>query len=240
LAGGSNPLRGIEAIITGKLAMTTPPIDSHGRTRAESLQQWFILNSRILWIAAAVVVVAAGGTWFYARSNQIKAANGAKRLLAAKQSIGSGNLALGQSDLQKVAEQYKGTAAGVEAALLLAQVYYDQRKFTEGIAVLEQAATKAPGVVVAGMRTMMADGYLELGKAADAAKAYEAAAAASPYKGEQASIMSRAASAYLMARDSAKAMEIWGGLRENTSNQLAAITARVRYGELTAKPAPKG
>ena len=56
----------------------------------------------------------------------LKAENADKKLLAAKQSLGSGNMPLAQSDLKKVADQYPETSAGAEAGMLLAQLKLEQ------------------------------------------------------------------------------------------------------------------
>ena len=86
--------------------MTTPTLEAPVREpKAESFLDWFRINSRLVGAAVAVVVAVAFGFWFYNRSAVMKAENADKKLLAAKQSIGSGNMPLAQSDLKKVADQ---------------------------------------------------------------------------------------------------------------------------------------
>src|SRR5215212_9981478 len=127
--------------------MTTPTIDApvsqpRSEPKAESFLDWFRINSRVVTIAAVVVAAAAFGFWFYNRSNVLKAENADRKLLAAKQSLGSGNLPLAQSDLKKVADQYAGTSAGAEAGLLLAQVKLEQNDNQGALATLRELAAK--------------------------------------------------------------------------------------------------
>src|SRR5262245_18459304 len=154
--------------------------------RAQTLLDWTKLNSRIVTAATVVVFLAAVGYWFYVRSKQIQAVNAERALLSAKQSIGAGNLPLAQTDLQKVVSRYESTPAGVEASLLLAQVSYDQGKAQEGVNALKQASgSSAAAGMEPTIRSMIGDGYLQLGKAADAAKEYEVAAAAARLDNER-------------------------------------------------------
>src|SRR5437773_12106000 len=104
--------------------MTTPttptssPKDSDELAdRAQTIIDWTRINSRALSIGAMIVVVAGLGYWFYLRSQQIRAANADKALLAARESMDKGNLPLAQSDLQKVVARYETTPAGLQAAM---------------------------------------------------------------------------------------------------------------------------
>src|SRR5215203_1322202 len=120
--------------------MTTPTIDApvsqpRSEPKAESFLDWFRINSRI--VAAAAV-----GFWFYNRSNVLKAENADRKLLAAKQSLNSGNLPLAQSDLKKVADQYASTSAGAEAGMLLAQVKLEQNDNQGAVTTLKELAGK--------------------------------------------------------------------------------------------------
>src|SRR6185369_17968328 len=99
-------------------------------------------NSRLVTIAAVIVAAAAFGFWFYNRSAVLKAENADRKLLAAKQSLGSGNLPLAQSDLKKVADQYAGTGAGAEAGMLLAQLKLDAGDNQGAVTVLTDLSKK--------------------------------------------------------------------------------------------------
>jgi predicted negative regulator of RcsB-dependent stress response len=209
--------------------------------RAQTFLDWTKINSRALTAGAVVVAVAAAGYWFYLRSRQIQAANAATALMTAKQSLTAGNMALAQSDLQKVFARYGSTSAGVEAAVLLAQVDFDSGKFQDGLSTLQKvsgtsAASSSEGII----RSLQGDGYAQMGKLPQAAKAYESAAqAVSGFDTEQSFYRAKAARTYQSAGDTAKARQIWTQLENDPKGQSMAAEARVRLGELTASVAKK-
>src|SRR4051812_30629926 len=92
--------------------MTSTETESIAVDRAQTFIDWTRINARALAVGAAFIVVVAVGYWFYMRSRQIQAANAEKALMQAKQSMTAGNLALAQSDLQKVYSRYESTAGG--------------------------------------------------------------------------------------------------------------------------------
>jgi predicted negative regulator of RcsB-dependent stress response len=197
---------------------------------------WFQVNSRVLIGVAAVVAVAAAGYWFYLRSQQIKSVNADRALNQAEQSLQSGNTALASSDLQRVTSRYGGTSAGTMAAMLLAQTDYGNGKYQDGIKVLESAAPKA-GPNEPALRGLIGDGYLQLGRSSDAAKAYEKAAQATPYANDRTYYQAKAARSYTAAGDLAQAKKLWALLASSDKQTAVTAEARVRLAELTAKPA---
>src|SRR3982751_4660044 len=166
--------------------------------RGRDFMDWFQINSRYIGIGAAVVAVAAAGYWFYLRSQQIKTVNAERSLMQAEQSLQSGNTALATSDLQRVVSRYKGTGAGTEAAMLLAQTDYNSGKYQDGIKVLEQISGKAGGSE-ASVASLIGDGYSQMNKPADAAKAYERAADAAEFDTERAYYRAKAVRSYTSA-----------------------------------------
>ena len=214
---------------------TTAP--AAGSDVGGSLIDWLQVNSRLLGIAAAVVVVAAVGYWFYLRSAQLKSLNAERALLTAQQSLGSGNAQLAQSDLQRIVTRYEGTPAGVEAALLLAQLDYDAGKYQDGINILEKAAGKATEGTLPSIYGLRGDGYAQLGKMADAAKQYVRAADAAAFDNEKAYQRSKAARSYAAAGNTEEAKKIWSALAKDPKAEAVAAEARVRLAELEAKPA---
>jgi predicted negative regulator of RcsB-dependent stress response len=222
--------------------MTSPTQTQAEKTAADHAQtflDWTKINSKALTIGGAVVVVAALGFWFYGRSQQIQAANAQKALMNAKQSLSAGNLQLAQTDLQTVYARYGSTEAGVEAAMLLATVAYDSGKPQDGIGMLEKVAgSRAASSVQPTIRSLEGDGYAQMGKMAEAAKQYDAAASATEFATERGFYQSKAARAYQAAGDTAKARQLWETLA-NDPNASMTSEARVRLGELTAVPAKK-
>src|SRR5689334_539780 len=206
--------------------------------RGLDLMEWFQVNSRVITAAAAVVAVAAAGYWFYTRSQQIKTVNAERSLMQAEQSLQSGNTALATSDLQRVVTRYKGTGAGTEAAMLLAQTNYNAGKYPEGIKVLQEVSGKAGGNEAA-VQALIGDGYSQMGKASEAAKAYEKAATATIYDNERAYYRAKAARSYSSGGNIAEARRIWTDLSTDEKSQSVAAEARVRLAELDAKRAGK-
>src|SRR6188768_3525159 len=148
--------------------------DSALANRAQTFVDWTRVNSRLLMTGALVVAAAAAGYWFYMRSKQIQSTNAERALLTAKQSMTAGNMPLAQKDLQNVYSKYGSTTAGVEAAMLLAQIDYDTGKFQDGISLLEKVAgSSAAADVQSTIRSLEGDGYAQMKKLGDAAKAYE-------------------------------------------------------------------
>jgi predicted negative regulator of RcsB-dependent stress response len=217
--------------------MATSRADAPAAERGRSLMDWMQVNSRLLGIGAAVVAVALAGLWFYNRSRQIRTVNAERSLTLAQQSLASGNTSLAMSDLQKVAARYEGTAAGTEAAMLLARQNFDQGKFQQGIDALKKAADKS-GPSRANVEGLIGDGYAQLGKGVDAARAYErAAAAAGAYVSEQAYYRAKAARSYAAAGNIEEAKKVWGDLAKQEKAPSVAAEAKVRLAELSARRA---
>jgi hypothetical protein len=219
--------------------MTSPHSES-AVDRAQTFIDWTRINAKALTTGAVIVVVAAAGYLFYMRSKQIQAGNAERALLQAKQSLSAGNMALAQSDLQKVYARYGSTTAGVEAAMLLAQIDFDSGKYQDGISVLEKAAgTSAASDNATTIRGLEGDGYAQMGKLPEAGKAYEAAAAASTMDNEKAFQLAKAARVYQASGDTAKARELWTTLLNDPKTQSMSSEARIRLGELSAQVAKR-
>jgi predicted negative regulator of RcsB-dependent stress response len=216
--------------------MTTPTMDAPiEQPKAESFLDWFRINSRIVTIAAVIVAAAAFGFWFYYRSAVLKAENADRKLLAAKQSLGSGNLPLAQSDLKKVADQYPSTSAGVEAGMLLAQVKLEGADYQGAVTTLKELAAKhESGPYATPLRSLLGDAYSQLGKYAEAAAEYNRAALATQAPNERALLLAKIGRVETAAGNTAKAREAWESLANQNDNAVLAAEARVRLGELLA------
>jgi hypothetical protein len=78
-----------------------------------------------------------------------------------------------------------------------------------------------------------------MGKLAEAAKQYDAAAEVTKFETEKALQRAKAARAYQAAGDTAKAHQLWSALLTDPTAQSMAAEARVRLGELTAQVAKR-
>jgi predicted negative regulator of RcsB-dependent stress response len=208
--------------------------------RAQTFIDWTRVNARLLTIGAAIIAVAAAAYWFYLRSQEIQSANAEKALMNAKQSMSAGNLTLAQSDLQKVYSRYGSTSAGVEAAMLLAQMDFDAHKAQDGISMLDKVSgSGAASRMESTILGLEGDGYMQMGKPVEAAKRYDRAADATTAEAERAYQRSKAGRAYTVAGDTAKARQIWTSMLNDPTAQSMAPEARVRLGELTARVAKR-
>ena len=215
--------------------MTTPNTQPRKRRGEESIMDWFTEHSReITWTVIGVAVIV-GGFWFYERSQSIKSQRAETAYFQARQSLEAGNVPLGISDLQKVTTRYEGTAAGTQAALILAQAYYDQGKFKEGLGALQKIEGKAPSEFKASVHVLEAAGFQGEKDFAKAAEQFKAAADATKFPADKAEYQASAARNYQNAGKTAEAIAIWKELVKN-ENTAVAGEARVRLGELEAKP----
>jgi thioredoxin-like negative regulator of GroEL len=198
-------------------------------------------NNSTLWMVATGVIVAAVLIYLFVGRLRLITNNNAERALNnAKQSLNSGNLPLAQSDLDKVYSRYGSTPAGVEAALLLAGLDYDSGKIQDGISLLDKASgSGAASNVQSTILSLQGDGYSQLNKLGEAAKKYEAAAAATSFETEKAALRAKAARTYQQAGDTASAHKLWGSLATDPASITVAAEARVRLGELTAQTAKR-
>ena len=219
----------------------TAPSAGHKPSAEETVVEWFRRNGRVVTIALAVVAVGAGAYWFYSRSVDIKNQNAEQALNTALQSIQAGNKALAMSDLQKVVSRYADTQSGIEAGLLMAQLDFNDNKVNDGVKLLEGLASNGSAKLqLASIYSLTGDGYMQAAKFADAAKAYQKAADATRSDLDKTYQMSKQARALALAGDTASAVSIWKKIADDPKAAGVGAEARVRLGELEAKPEPKG
>ena len=204
----------------------------------DSLQNfldWAQRYSKVITGIAIVLVLGLAAWMFYGRSQAIKNRRAEEALGRAAQSLGTGNIPLAQSDLDKLITRYQGTPAAAQAAFLLAQTYYDAGKPQEGIDRLMKVRNDVDDLFEPSVEALLADGYDLLGKPAEAAKHYQKAAEETEYAADKAMYLASAARALQLAGDKAAAVKIWSELATDPENPVAG-EARVRLGELTAEP----
>ena len=206
-------------------------------TRSQAIFNRLRTSPRLTATAAGVVVASILGGWLYTRAQAGKEYRAEQALTQARVALQSQNAALAQADLERLVSTYRGTGAGTQGALALAEVHYAKGEYQKGIDVLSQ--TKPAEQFAAPVAAMLGDGYSQLGKPREAAQEYRLAAEATPFKEERESHLADAARALTVAGDTAAAVQIWQELAANPSGAFAA-EARVRIGELTAKPTSRG
>ena len=206
--------------------------------RTESITDWLHVNSRLVGIAVGVVAVVALGGWLYTRAQAGKELRAEQTLRRAEQSVAAGNAPLAQSDLEKLASGYRGTAGASQGAMLLAQLHMEKGEYQKAIDVLEKNAAGRKDFE-APVEGMIANAYSQLNKPADAAAHYRKAAEATRFEAERDAYLADAARHLTAANDTASARQIWQTIAANARSEFAP-EARLRLGELTAVPARGG
>jgi predicted negative regulator of RcsB-dependent stress response len=217
--------------------MTSPNASARHRRGADedSVTEWVILHKQAVSWAAIVLALIILGVWYFERSRTLRSQRAETQYYQARQALAAGNPALAISDLQKVVSRYSGTAGGTQAALTLAQAFYDQKKFKEGIDALKKAEGDAAGDFKPAVYVLQAAGYEELKDFVSAATEYKMAAQATRFPADKAEYQADAARNYMAAGKAEEARAIWAQLAKDETGPAAA-EAKVRLGEVIAKP----
>lgn len=206
--------------------------------KAKSLEdidwaQWFARNSRNLTIVGSVVAIAALGFWWYHASSVRKETFASMALEQARGSAEAGNLPLAASDLAKVYEQYKGTRAADQAALILASVRLLQGQNQVAVSGLQEFLKGShPNYVEASAYGMLGGGLEQLGRDREAGQAYQRAADKADLDFMKAQYLIDAGRSLALGRDSAGAKAVLGTVLKKYGNLQQAAEARVRMAEL--------
>lgn len=199
----------------------------------DSLGNWFKDNQKIVAIIAGAMVAVVLGVVIWQKSAETKIQN-AERAFFQAQTATAQNPTVAVAELGKVATRYAGTSAGDRAALLQAQSMMTAGKTAEAMKQLQAlAADGGESRLGSTLHTLMAAGYENLNKPADAAKSYLAAAAVS-FGDAKVQREADAARAFAAAGNTTEALRLWTRLAKDESGPLAA-EAHVRLGELAVK-----
>ena len=207
-------------------------------TSAESSTDWLQRHAREIVLAVAAVAVVGGGFFAY---RQISAGNeqrAEQALFAAQQTAMTAEPEQGVQALQQVVTGHGGTSAGAQAALQLAQLLYDQGKYDEGLRVLD-GVSGSHREFGASIQALVGAGHEGSGRYADAAAAYRRAAEAARFDEDRQSYLTEAARVLALAGDREGAIRIWTEIADDPTSPHAP-EARVRLGELQARPASNG
>lgn len=215
---------------------TRPANPAFQPDRSESAAEWLVLHKQRVILGVVAIAVLFVGAWFYRRSSQIKETRAETAYFQARQGMLSGNAPLAITDLRTVTTRYEGTTGAALAALTMAQLLYDQGKYREGIAELDKAANSRPEELAPSIYALRAAGYEGLKQFDQAAAEYQAAAEVTRFPNDAATFKASAARALTTAGKPDAARAIWAELAADPDGSMVS-EARVRLGELTAKPA---
>lgn len=200
----------------------------------QSLMDHLSTRRREIAIGAIVVAVVAGGLLLWRLSVSQKNARADQALTQATNAFYNGNRPLAATQLQALADRYRDTPAGVEGAMILAQMDFEEARWADGLKVLE--TVKQSGTI-AGFRApvdgLMGGAYADLKKYDDAVKAYQSAADGSEYQALKDIYQGDAARILTLAGKKDAARKIWADLASRPESPLVA-EAKVRLGELDA------
>ena len=205
----------------------------------ETVMDHIVLRKRELGIGAIVVVVIAGGLLLWRLSVNQKNDRAEQALTLATNALYAGNRPLAQSELQQVADRYRDTAPGVEGAMVLAQLDFEDARWPEGLKVLDavqgssQIANFKPAI-----DGLMAGAYSDMKKYDEAIKHYQSAAEASSYPTIKDLYLADAARVMDIAGKKDDAKKIWEALAAKPDSPSVA-EAKIRLGEIEAAAAGK-
>ncbi len=208
-----------------------PAVTSGVDERSQAIFARLRTSPKVTGIAAAILAASILGAWLYTRAQAGKEFRAEQALTQARVALQSQNPSLAQADLERLVANFRGTGAGTQGALALAEMHFAKGDYQKGLDALAQA--RPADQFEAPVAAMMGDGYSQLGKAREAAEQYRRAADLTSFKEEREAHLADAARALTVAGDTTAAVQIWQELVSNPSSIFAA-EARVRIGELTA------
>lgn len=190
-------------------------------------------NRPQLTIAAGIVVLIGGAIWFTRSAQERREAFAARALQDAKAAIAAGNLPLAANDLSRLVSSYRGTTAAGEAVLLLAQIRLNQQQADQAIEELNRYLSgDPPERFKAAGYSLLGAAYEQVGRMAEAARAYEVASGAWPYVYLKAQLLLDAARAYRLGGDTATAAAAYERILRDFPEAPSALEAKLRLGEL--------
>jgi predicted negative regulator of RcsB-dependent stress response len=197
----------------------------------ENATDWFNANRKPILIVVSVVAALALLIFLYRSMDESKREKAAAALYQAQAPLSTGNPTEAEPALERVVNNFGGTSAAQQAALLLAQVRYDAGKHAEGIAGLERVLSSASDEFKASVEQMIAMGYEAQGKRDQAAEHYAKAAAAARFDGDKATYRAAQARQLMAAGKMAEAKPIWEDLMAR-EDPTYSREASIRLGEI--------
>ena len=196
---------------------------------------WFRDPKRQAIAGATAVAVIALGVWFVVSSGKRKEEFAARGFSQALATADKGNLPQASADLQRVIQTYAGTEAANEAVLALNQIRMASGQSQLAATNLSEFVARKPAPrFAAPAYGLLGVAQENGGKFAEAAAAYEQAAANAEVAFVKASYLIDAGRAYRLAGKTQDAIRAYRTVVEKYPDAPSANEAQVRLGELTA------
>lgn len=212
----------------------TAPVTETTEVREElDFSEWMERHGRTLAIVAISLLVLATAIWLFLASGRRKEAFAAQDLARARATAESGNLPLAANDLSRLAERFRGTKAGDEAAVLLNQIRLLQGQRDVAVTSLQEfvsgshtddSKASAYGLLGAGLE--------DKGQFREAADSYRQAARHAQVDFLKAGYLLEAARTFVLAGDSTAARTAYGEVLSRFGELDQAAEARVRMAEI--------
>lgn len=220
------------------MASTAPGTGKLSEIDGDSIMDWFASRGKMIAIVAISAVGLLAVVYFVRENSLRKNENAERALVTAQSAFYSGNAALAKSDLEKLVTRWPKTPAGAQAAMLLAQILYGEGKYDDGISRLNAVVGSAPADFVASVEDLIAAGYADSKRYAEAIDHLTKAADKARFAADKAIYQADAARLMVLAGRTADARKAWEALATDPESPVGA-EAKVRIGELDAKAASK-
>ncbi len=180
----------------------------------------------------AVLVVGALAGWNVLAGKRSEAI-ASEQLREARLAFEQQNYPLAASEFARIRENYGSTTAGEQATLLLAQTRLLQGQAQQAVDILAGFAGSAGSAYRAQAYGLLGASYENGGRSAEAAQAFEDAAAAAEFPSMKAQFLSDAGRAWTAAADTTRAVAAYQRIVRDLSSTGSMPEANVRLGELT-------
>lgn len=213
--------------------MTGPGVGAVESNVQTVLTEWVKRHRKLATYFAVALVLGAGLYGWSLLTAKTAERNAGRQLEQGRLALDSKNYPLAASVLSQMVENYSGTHAAQEGALLLGQVRLAQGQTLQAIDLLQRFAPKADKDFRAQAYGLLGAAYENALKAREAATAYQQAADAAPFPFLKAQYLSDVGRASIAAGDTAKALAAYRAIVERLDSTSAVGEANVRIGELT-------
>ena len=199
----------------------------------ERVVRWTKAHQKLTsWIGGAILVGAVLFVWT-ASSTRRSETIASRQLQGARYAFDNQNLPLAASELARIVENYSGTNAASEARLVLAQVRLLQGQPQQAVDLLRDFAPGAGAGFRAQAYGLLGAAHENLGRAREAAEAYQTGSERARMDFLKAQMLSDAGRAWVAAGDTAKAIAAYRRIVDELPEEGAVTEAKVRLGELT-------
>ncbi len=220
-------------------ATTTAPERQRGTVVIEEEQHpfwvWLQARQKPLSIGLGVVFLVGLIGWYVVESGRRKQIQASDALDKARSSMESGNYPQASTDFQKVAQNYSGTEAALEATLALNQVRILSGQSQLAVDELKKfVASNPPAPFKSAAVAHLAIALENVGKSADAVVQYRLAADLATEDYRKIDALLAAARVDRQLGKDKEAVEILSGIVKNYKDETPGVVeAKVRLSELT-------